>query len=152
MAEEKKAPKETPTPAAAPISLSMADLQSLMATMATTIVSEMRKPSPLTDAQLAQIAQDQEHRKANAQSILDQMEQKTVNQAACTHEHSKRDGGQTHCVWVQESFPLGSHGYILCQHCSIRIRPESASKKLDPGAAYNTPLYNRLWQECATND
>lgn len=128
------------------LSLTPEMLKDLIATAVTAAVSEAKKPAPPTAKELAQIQQDQENRLANGQSELEKQKNKRAAQLICTHEHSRRDGGQTHCVHVREENPL-SPGYVLCQKCQGRVRPDSADK-LDHGAIYDTVLFNTLFQSC----
>jgi hypothetical protein len=118
------------------------------------LLEEVRKPAALTEDQEEQLdkkkrqkAQDLQMRKDQAGLIIQQMKNREAYQKICTHEHPKREGGATHCVFVQDQ--MG--GYVLCQeeHCGIRVRPENQNKKLDPKATYNTPLFNKLYQDCA---
>lgn len=66
---------------------------------ASAIVSEMRKPEPLTEQQEAAIKTSQADRRATAEGIQKQLAQKRFEQEhVCTHEHLSGAGGGTHCV------------------------------------------------------
>ncbi len=134
------------------VSLTPADLQNMIAAAVATAIQESRKPLPPTDFELAQIQQKQDNRRKTAASVILEMENKKAHQRMCSHEHSRREGGGTHCVWVREE-NLASPGFILCQKCSGRIRAgeydvEGSSFQRDRGAIYDTELFNRLFQEC----
>ena len=94
----------------------------------------------------------QEHSLQTAQSLIAQKENERAIQRICAHEHSKREGGGTHCVHVREEDPR-SPGFILCQKCQGRIRPGVADAdglpfQRDRGAIYDNALFNRLFQDC----
>jgi hypothetical protein len=110
-----------------------------------------REPDPPTKAQLAEIEMAQAMRKETAQGVI----QKKINdryfqEHICSHEHSKQAGGGTHCVHVHDNDAPGSAGYIHCQLCQGRFRPDDPKwKKLDPDAIFSTALFNKLFQDCA---
>jgi hypothetical protein len=128
-------------------------LQTLISTAVTAAVAEAKKPAPPTERQIAEAEQDQENRRANAESVKAKKDQEKIEQLACTHEHPKREGGHTHCVLVREENPA-SPGYIMCQKCQGRVRPERESLRdkkgeyLDREAIYDTNLFNKLFQDC----
>jgi hypothetical protein len=113
-------------------------------------IDEMKKPAAPTDKELAIEAQKQTERRNNADNVIKQMEAKRQMQERCTHEHSKKTGGHSHCVLVKEQDPnvRDLTGYILCQYCNARIRPDYEHlKKLDQTAIFDTNLFNRLFQD-----
>jgi hypothetical protein len=128
------------------LSLTPEDLQGMIAAAVTAAVAESKKPAPLTEAQLAEIEQAQQIRFETAQSAKQAEENKRATQARCTHEHPKREGSHSHCVWVREENPA-SPGYILCQLCQAKVRPEGVDRQ-DKQSIYNTALFNKLFQDC----
>ena len=76
-----------------------------------------------------------------------------MQEHGCTHLHKPNDGGgATHCVWVRDNGIDGSNGYIYCQRCEARIRPdEPVMRKLDPEAIFDTTRFNLLIQSCGVN-
>jgi hypothetical protein len=141
---------ETPAPVLTPEI--QAILKELVTASVTAAMVEARKPLPPTEKELAEIAQAQAHREANAAGVIAAIKNKRFVQEACVHEHSKAAGGGTHCVWVKEEDPR-SPGYIYCQKCEARIRPNNYDKdglpyQRDRNAHYDTDLFNRLFQDC----
>lgn len=127
-------------------------LQTLISTAVTAAVAEAKKPAPPTEAELAKEEQDRKDRADMAKSVWEQKQRERDFQKVCTHEHPAREQmlGKTHCVHVKEENPT-SPGYILCQRCQARIRPESFPRNIDPNAHYDTALFNRLFQDCAVD-
>jgi hypothetical protein len=130
------------------LALTADDLRDIIASAVTAAVAESKKPAPPTEQELAQIAQDQQMRKDTAQDVLRAQANKLANQKVCSHEHPKREGSQSHCVWVKEENPA-SPGYILCQLCQGKVRPEvPAEQRMDTQAIYDTQMFNKLFQDC----
>lgn len=129
-------------------------LQAMIAAAVTAAIQESRKPNPPTEQELSQLQMAQEHRAQTAQSVLLERENKIAMQNICAHEHSRREGGGTHAVWVREEDPR-SPGFILCQKCQGRIRPgvlstdpKAPAFNRDRGAIYNNDKFNQLFQDC----
>jgi hypothetical protein len=121
-------------------------LQSLITAAVTAAVAEAQKPAPLTAQEASQQSQEQQQRLEMSDSVKLAKENQRQMQLGCTHEHNKSAGGGTHCVHVREE---SGHGYILCQYCQGRFRPEiPEAQRLDHGAHYNTSLFNTLFQSC----
>jgi hypothetical protein len=136
------------------VSLTPEALQAMIAAAVTAAVIESRKPNPPTAQELSALQMAQEHRAQTAQSVLAERENKIAMQNICAHEHSRREGGGTHAVWVREENPA-SPGFILCQKCQGRIRPGHLTTESDApaflrdrGAIYNTDKFNKLFQDC----
>lgn len=115
-------------------------------------IEESRKPLPPTEAELRAIEIAQEQRAANAAGVIAAMENKRAVQRICSHEHKRKEGGGTHCVWIRDEDPR-SPGYIYCQKCEAIIRPGNYDAKglphqRDRRAIFDTELFNRLFQEC----
>jgi|SRR5882672_11641327 len=133
------------------VTLAKEDIRQLVDSAVTAAIRAAREPDPPTKQQLAEIEMAQQMRKDTAQGI----NQKKANdrwfqEHGCSHEHSKQAGGGTHCVHVRDNDHLDSAGYIMCQLCQGRVRPDDAKwKKLDPEAIFNTALFNKLFQDCA---
>jgi hypothetical protein len=131
-------------------------LKELITGAVSAAVAEMRKPLPATEQELAIIDQKQKMRQQTANQIVEIIHNRRQAQLTCTHEHSKRSGGGTHCVYVKEENPA-SPGYIFCQLCQGRFRPGTFAGDdrtqpaylRDRGAIYNTDKFNQLFQECA---
>lgn len=87
-------------------------------------------------------------RAATAKSVIEKKQnERYVQEHVCTHEHQAQWGGGSHCVLVRDNDIPTSPGYVLCQKCQARVRPdEPLMRKLDPEAIFNTMLYNRLLQ------
>ena len=131
------------------LNLTKNDLKELIASAVAAAVEESKKPAPPTPQEISMKQMEQQHREDTAASVLADVENKKAMQRICSHEHTKREGGGTHCLWVREEDPR-SPGYILCQKCQARVRPELpvGAKVLDHNAIYDTNLFNRLFQEC----
>lgn len=115
-------------------------------------IAESRKPLPPTQKELQAIEMAQQARAAGAAGVIAEMANERATQRACTHEHSKKAGGGTHCVWIREEDPR-SPGYVYCQLCEATVRPGVYDKdgipaQRDRRALYDTELFNRLFQEC----
>ena len=126
-------------------------LKALVAAAVTAAVQEANKPKPPTEQQLAEIEQAQQHRKDTAADVLRKKKnERWYQESGCTHEHTKQAGGGTHCVHVRDNDHPGDPGYILCQDCQGRFRPDSEKwRKLDPEAIFDTARFNKLFQDCA---
>lgn len=113
------------------------------------LAAEMRKPTEVEQAKIDEDASAKkaamEERKENSANVKAQMVQKRNEQLTCSHQHAD---GHTHLAHVQENGKFASSaGYLLCQWCNAKVRPESAEgKKLDPQAIFDTALFNRLYQ------
>lgn len=127
-----------------------ADMKELVAAAVTAAIQEANKPKPLSESAMAEIQQAQQMRRETADSVLQRKANEKFMQGQCTHEHSKQAGGGTHAVYVRDNDHPGDAGFILCQFCQIRVRPESEKwQQLDPDATFNTALFNKLFQDCA---
>ena len=139
------------------VNISVEDLNQLIATAVnsavTTAVAEMRKPTPPDEKELEATRVAQEERRATAQSVIEKKQnERYIQEKVCTHFHAKREGGGTHCVYVRDNDVTQSPGYIYCQRCMGRIRPdEPIMRKLDPQAIFSTELFNKLLQDCIPN-
>lgn len=52
-------------------------------------------------------------------------------------------------VWVRDNDVPQSPGYVYCQRCEGRFRPdEPIMRKVDPNATFDTEKFNRLLQSC----
>lgn len=134
------------------LNITAEDLKTIIATAVATAVQEVRKPAPPTEQELSALQMAQEHRALTAADVLAKQENERALQRMCTHTHSLREGGGTHCVWVREEDPR-SPGYILCQLNQCIVRPGEFDKKGLPfqkhlKAIYDTNLFNRLFQDC----
>ena len=128
------------------VNLSLDNLKELFTHWA----DEMRKPAPPTPQQLAEIETAQADRLANANSVKEKLARKRQEQAVCTHRHNRKDGGASHVVHVHDNDYPGSPGYIYCQKCEVRVRPDTPFwRKLDPGAAFDDRLFMELMQDCS---
>ena len=131
-------------------------LKELVSSAVAAAIAEVRKPDPPTEQQLATTNQKQLMRQQTADQIVEIIHNRRNAQINCAHEHSKREGGGTHCVYVREENPA-SPGYIFCQLCQGRFRPGNFAGEdrtqpaflRDRGAIYDTNRFNRLFQECA---
>lgn len=114
-------------------------------------IAAANAPKPPSPQELAEIEQAQAHRKETSENYKQQKaNEKNFQENICTHEHTKAAGGGTHAVHVRDNDHPGDAGFILCQNCQGRVRPISDKwKKLDPGAIFNTVLFNKLFQDCA---
>ena len=125
------------------------DTKEMLREFAAAIVSEIRKPEPPTPQQEQAMKQAQAERMATAESVRLQAENKRAIQLNCSHSHARREGGGTHCVWVKDNDVPQSVGYVYCQRCEGRFRPdEPLMRKLDPTAIFDNVTFNRLMQEC----
>lgn len=116
-------------------------------------IAESRKPLPPTEKELQEIEVAQQARAANAAGVIASMANERAVQMICAHEHTRREGGGTHGVFVREEDPR-SPGYIYCQKCEATIRPGAYDKaglpyQRDTRAIYDTALFNKMFQECA---
>lgn len=129
------------------VTLTKEDLRDLV----TAAIRSAREPDPPTKQQLAEIQMAQQLREETAKGVLEKKKnERWFQEHGCSHEHSKQAGGGTHCVHVRDNDHLDSAGYIMCQLCQGRVRPEDPKwKKLDPDAIFNTALFNKLFQDCA---
>src|SRR5689334_8922834 len=84
------------------------------------IFEKVNAPKPLSPSQQAEVQMAQQHRADTAATVLAEKENLKASQKICTHEHSKREGGGTHCTWVRDNDLPWSAGYILCQKCRGR--------------------------------
>jgi len=127
------------------------DIQKIVDAAVTAAMREANKPKPKTQQELAEIEQAQQHRKDTAENYKQQRESKRWMQTnACTHEHKKSAGGGTHCVHVRDNDHADSPGFIYCQNCEGRFRPDTPKwRKLDPDAIFDTGKFNELFQSCA---
>jgi hypothetical protein len=118
-----------------------------------------RKPPEPTEDEAAQIAQRkaqiqaaQEERKANGEAHLEGLRNKQYYQQQCSHMHSQLPGGLgggTRMVHIHDNgVGDGRPGYLYCQKCELRIRPESGPlwHKLDPTAVFDTEKFNWYYQ------
>jgi hypothetical protein len=141
---------ETSAPALTPEV--QAILKELVSASVAAAISESKKPAPPTERELAQLAQQQANREANAAGVIASIKNKRAVQLICSHEHKKKEGGGTHAVWIKDEDPR-SNGYIYCQKCQAQVRPgefdpTGLPHQRDRRAIYDTELFNRLFQEC----
>ena len=131
--------------------ISKNDLKDIISGAVAAAVAEANKPKPKTAQELAEIEQAQQHRKETAEQVKEaNIRKRWVQENACTHEHKKAAGGGTHCVHVRDNDHLDSPGYIYCQSCEARFRPDTPLwRKLDPNAIFDTAKFNFLFQQCA---
>lgn len=127
------------------------DMKEIVAAAVAAAIAESNKPKPPSERELAELKQAQEQRRETAEGV----KQKKANdrhfqENICTHEHTKAAGGGTHAVHVRDNDHPGSPGFILCQNCQGRFRPDTELfRKLDPDAIFDTPRFNKLFQDCA---
>jgi hypothetical protein len=133
------------------VTLSKEDLRDLISGAVTAAIRTANEPKPPTKAELEEIKQAQQMRLETAGSLNEQRKhQRWFQTQGCTHEHSKQAGGGTHCVHVKDNDHQDSAGYIICQNCQGRFRPDDDKwRKLDPDAIFSTHLFNKLFQDCA---
>lgn len=136
----------------ATVSITADDLKAIIAGAVATAIQEAKKPAPPTERELAEQAQAQAARAANAAGVVAEIENERAVQLICTHMHKLKEGGGTHCVWIRDEDPR-SPGYVYCQKCEATIRPgeydaEGFPFQRDRRAIYNTDLFNRVFQEC----
>lgn len=138
------------------LTLTPQDLSNLInaavASAVTTALSEARKPTPPTEQELAAIEQAQQERLAMAESVKRQNENKRyIQEKVCTHAHALREGGGTHATFVRDNDVPLSPGYIYCQKCEARIRPdEPIMRKLDPNAIFDTFCLTKFYKIART--
>lgn len=127
------------------------DLKQVIAAAVAAAIAETNKPKPKSAQELAEIEQAQQHRKDTADSVKQKKESdRFFQEKSCTHEHKKSAGGGTHCVHVMDSDHPDSPGFIYCQFCHGRFRPDIPKwRKLDPEAIFDTAKFNFLFQQCA---
>jgi hypothetical protein len=137
-----------------------------------TLVTELRKPAPPTDAQRAAAEMRNQSRLRNAKESAQKEKNIKATQKRCQH---RQKGGmhESLAVYIPENGPsvAGSPGYIMCQSCQIRVRPGEFAGNIDSntgckcdldksqpvwfrdcGATYDTDLFNKLMQECNSGD
>jgi hypothetical protein len=132
-------------------SYSSADVKELVEAAVRAAVQEANKPKPKTEQELAEIEQAQLHRKETAEQYkAQQINKRWLQENGCTHEHKKSAGGGTHCVHVLDNDHPGDPGFVFCQNCEGRFRPDTPKwRKLDPAAIFDTAKFNTLFQSCA---
>ena len=125
------------------------EIKEFAAAFASAIVSELRKPEPPTEQQQAQMKAAQEERLATSRAILEKKRNdRWFQEKGCKHSHSGPFGG-THAVYVRDNDVPESPGYVICQACQGRFRPdEPKMRRLDPDAIFNTDTFNKLLQDC----
>jgi hypothetical protein len=121
------------------------ELQRQNAETLRTVVEEMKKPAPKSEAEIAQIKQDQASRLDQAQLVLQTMENKKREQRICTH---KRPDSSSACVLI----PADGNSYHLCQLCQAKIRPGVAPTGYTGSDFYDTDLFQRILQEAKLTD
>lgn len=127
------------------------DVKEMISAAVSAAIAESNKPKPKSAQELADIAQAQQHRKDTAENYKQQRANKRwFQEQGCAHEHKKSAGGGTHCVHVRDNDHMDSPGYIYCQSCEGRFRPDTPKwRKLDPEAIFDTGKFNVLFQQCA---
>lgn len=124
--------------------------------------------------EIADFEQSMADRAATALAVLEKKKnERWFQEHGCKHEHPKAAGGGTHCVFVKDNDVPQSPGFIICQKCQGRFRPDEPlmrgkpviDKKtgkprlsdsgqviyaggLDPEAIFDTNLFNQLLQDC----
>lgn len=100
--------------------------------------------------EIANFEQQMAERAQTAQAVLEKKaNERWFQENGCTHEHPRSAGGGTHCVYVRDNDVPASPGFILCQRCQGRFRPdEPVMRKLDPSAIFSTAKFNTLMQDC----
>ena len=131
--------------------MSPESIQGIIAAAVTAAVQAANKPKEKTEQELAEIEMSQQQRKEMAESLKKaKTNARYFAKHICSHEHNRRDGGGTHCVYVKDNDHLGDPGYIYCQECCGRFRPDDLKwRKLDPDAIFDTARFNLLFQHCA---
>lgn len=129
------------------------DVQKMIQSAVSAAIQEANKPKPKTEQELAEIKQAQQHREETAASVRQMKANKRwFAEHGCTHEHSKQAGGGTHCVHVLDNDHASDPGFIYCQNCEGRFRPDTPKwRKLDPDAIFDTAKFNFLFQQCAAS-
>lgn len=127
------------------------DVKELVTAAVAAAIAEANKPKPKTEQELAEIEQAQRHRQETAESVKQvKANKRWFAEHGCSHEHSKQAGGGTHCVHVRDNDHPADSGYIYCQNCEGRFRPDTPKwRKLDPEAIFDTAKFNSLFQSCA---
>ena len=127
------------------------NVKEIVAAAVAAAIAEANKPKPKTEQELAELEQAQQHRKDTADNYKQmRANRRWFQENSCTHEHKKAAGGGTHCVHVRDSDHQDSPGYIYCQNCEGRFRPDTPKwRKLDPEAIFDTAKFNFLFQQCA---
>lgn len=120
---------------AAPLALTIEQL--------TTLIKEIKKPEPPSEAEQRKIQQEQDRRKQLATTHQEVAENKKRQQRICTH--LRRDG-TSRAVYVKQG------NFLICQKCQVIVRPEDAAKKSNVNTIYDTNLFNRLFQMSATSN
>ncbi len=135
-----------------------------------TMMEEFKKPAPPGQREIDEIRQAQAHRAETAESKLEEEKRNRWFQMhGCNHEHARQAGGGTHAVFVRDNDVPQSPGYIICQKCTGRFRPEEPlmmgrpkedekpvvekggyRNGLDPKAIFDTAIFNNLLQHCVT--
>lgn len=128
----------------------LADQARLNAEMLRETIAAIKAPTAneqhKLDADALRVEQEQKERKALAQSIIQEAENKKALQAICSHEHRN---GDSHAVYVQERT---GPGYFICQLNQCKIRPGVMPEGYKGADIYNTALFNRLFQKTANTD
>lgn len=145
-------PEETKSVSIDVVKEMLAEQNRQSAEMLRSVIQELKKPTILEqrelDREAAEIMAKNEERKTNSLGIKQQMADKALNQAICSHTH--RDGN-SHCVFIMEKAP--SPGYILCQKNQCKVRPGvKPSEGADFGAVYDTALFNKLFQQLPSQE
>lgn len=132
------------------MTLTKDDLKEIVATAVSVALAEAKKPAPLSPQQESELAQAQAHRRETAEGVKVQKQNaRNFQEHICKHEHPKSAGGGTHCVFVRDNDVPQSPGFIICQECFGRFRPdEPLMRKLDPEAIFDTGTFNQLLQDC----
>lgn len=127
------------------------DMKDIVAAAVAAAIAETNKPKPKTPQELAEIEQAQQLRKETSDNYAQQRANKRwFSEHGCTHEHKASAGGGTHCVHVLDNDHPGDPGFIYCQNCEGRFRPDTPKwRKLDPEAIFSTAKFNELFQQCA---
>ena len=134
------------------ITLDVSKLQEIIAGTVAATIAEMRKPEPMMAQQKADIEQQQAERLATGQGVAEKKRNELWFQThGCKRKHSGQMGG-THCVYVRDNDVPPSPGFVLCQKCQGRFRPdEPVMRKLDPIAIFDSQKFNELMLDCAVN-
>jgi hypothetical protein len=118
-------------------------LKDMISAAVSTAIQESKK-THYTEKELADIEQAQQMRIDQAASVLAEIDAIKNYQRTCSHKHART--GDTHCVYILDG------NYILCQKCIGIIRPGDPPVGYKGKHIYNTELFNRLFQECGTNE
>src|SRR5215469_16624697 len=127
-------------------------ITSVATAAAVAAAAEMRKPAPPTPQEQAALQAKQEERRATAEGIKQQKaNERWFQEKGCKHKHSGPMGG-THCVYVRDNDVPTSVGFVLCQLCQGRFRPdEPVMRRLDPTAIFSNDKFNELMMDCQQN-